>query len=54
MVIPLDSIPVVREFVDVFSDILGLPPSTEIDFVIDLTPGTRPIAADLTIWLQLR
>ena len=44
VVIPLDSIPVVREFADVFQDIPGLPPSREIDFVIDLTPDTRPIA----------
>ena len=44
VVIPLDSIPVVSEFADVFQDIPGLPPSREIDFVIDLMPGTRPIA----------
>jgi len=43
-VIPLYSIPVVREFSDVFQDILGLPPSQEIDFVIDLMSSTRPIA----------
>ena len=44
VVIPLDSIPVVREYSDVFEEIPGLPPSREIDFVIDLLPDTRPIA----------
>ena len=43
-VIPLDSIPVVHEYSDVFQEIPGLPPSREIDFVIDLLPDTRPIA----------
>ena len=41
VVIPLDSI---REYSDVFQEIPGLPPSREIDFVIDLLPDTRPIA----------
>ena len=44
MVVSLDSIPVVRDFEDVFQEIPGLPPSREIEFVIDLAPGTRPIA----------
>ena len=44
VVIPLDSISVVREYSDVFQEIPGLPPSREIDFVIDLLQGTRPIA----------
>ena len=44
VVIPLDSIPVVREYSDVFQEIPGLPPSREIDFFIDLLPDTRPIA----------
>ena len=43
VVIPLDSIPVVREFADVFQDIPGLPLSRKIDFVIDLTLDTRQI-----------
>ena len=42
--IPLDALLVVREFANVFQDIPGLPPSREIDFVIDLTSGTWPIA----------
>ena len=42
-VIPLNSIPVVREYSDVFREILGLPPSREIDFIKDLLSDTRPI-----------
>ena len=38
-------IPVVKEFLEVFPDDLpGLPPKREIDFVIDLLPGTAPIS----------
>ena len=37
----LEDIPVVREFPDVFPDDLpGLPPDREIDFQIELAPGT--------------
>ncbi|KAK8923841.1 hypothetical protein KSP39_PZI019286 [Platanthera zijinensis] len=48
-VIPrLEDVSVVREFPDVFPDSLpGLPPEREIEFVIDLEPGTRPIAKEL-------
>ncbi|KAH0665419.1 hypothetical protein KY285_026625 [Solanum tuberosum] len=39
------SIPVVSEFREVFpSDLLGMPPDRDIDFCIDLEPGTRPIS----------
>ena len=39
------SVPVVREFQDVFPDELpGLPPAREIEFEIELMPGTRPIS----------
>ena len=39
------SVPVVREFLDVFPDELpGLPPPREIEFEIELIPGTRPIS----------
>ena len=41
VVVPLDSIPVVRDFEDVFWEIPGLPPSCEIEFVIDLEPGNE-------------
>ena len=41
----LEDIPVVREFPDVFPDDLpGLPPDREIDFQIELAPGTEPIS----------
>ena len=41
----VDEIPVVREFPDVFpDDIAGLPPNREVEFTIDLIPGTEPIS----------
>jgi hypothetical protein len=41
----LEHLPVVREFVDIFSEELpGMPPERELDFTIDLKPGTEPIA----------
>ncbi|KAL8148130.1 hypothetical protein AgCh_005467 [Apium graveolens] len=40
----IEDIPVVCEFPDVFPDeLLGLPPDREIEFTIDLAPGTEPI-----------
>ena len=37
----LDDIPVVQEFPDVFpDDISGLPPEREVEFSIELVPGT--------------
>ncbi|KAH0641849.1 hypothetical protein KY290_033468 [Solanum tuberosum] len=41
----VDSVPVVREFADVFpTDLPGLPPDRDIDFAIDLELDTRPIS----------
>ena len=41
----VDEIPVVREFLDVFpDDIAELPPKREVEFTIDLIPGTVPIS----------
>ncbi|GKV40242.1 hypothetical protein SLEP1_g47911 [Rubroshorea leprosula] len=41
----LKDILVVREFPDVFSeDLPGLPPNREVEFAIDLIPGTGPIS----------
>ena len=41
----LADIPVVCEFLDVFPDELpGLPPDREIEFKIELLPGTAPIS----------
>jgi hypothetical protein len=36
----------------VFPDeLLGMPPEREVEFYIDLIPGTAPIARDHTAWL---
>ena len=41
----LEDIPIVKEFPDVFpDDILGLLPDREVEFTIDLIPGTEPIS----------
>ena len=41
----LEDIPVVREFSDVFpEDLPRIPPDREIDFQIELAPGTEPIS----------
>ena len=40
----IEDIAMVNEFYDIFSDELpGLPPDREIEFVIDLAPGTEPV-----------
>jgi hypothetical protein len=40
-----EDIRVVREYLDVFpDDLLGMPPERVIEFIIDLLPGTAPIA----------
>nr|ABA95022.1 retrotransposon protein, putative, Ty3-gypsy subclass [Oryza sativa Japonica Group] len=42
--ITLEEIPIVREYSDVFPDDLpGMPPKRDIEFRIDLVPGTTPI-----------
>jgi hypothetical protein len=41
----IKDIPVVREFPDVFpKDLPGLPPERDVEFVIELQPGTTPIS----------
>jgi hypothetical protein len=41
----LEEVPVVNEYLDVFPEELpGMPPDRDIEFVIDLVPGTSPIA----------
>jgi hypothetical protein len=41
----IEDIPIVYEFLDVFSDDLhGLPPDREVEFKIGLIPGTAPIS----------
>jgi hypothetical protein len=40
-----DNICVVKDFLDVFlEELLGMPPDREVEFVIDLLPGTAPIS----------
>jgi hypothetical protein len=42
---PVKKIPVVCEYVDVFPDGLpGMPPDRDIEFAIELQPGTSPIS----------
>ena len=41
----ISMIPIVEEYVDVFSDeIPELPPSKDVDFTIDLIPGAGPVS----------
>nr|GEU31944.1 putative reverse transcriptase domain-containing protein [Tanacetum cinerariifolium] len=41
----LEDIPVVKEFPDIFpEDLPGLPPVRQVEFQIDLIPGTTPVA----------
>ena len=41
----LESVPVVCEYADVFpEDLPGIPPDREVEFAIDLVPGTAPIS----------
>ncbi|XP_070054736.1 uncharacterized protein [Nicotiana tomentosiformis] len=41
----IDSVPVVREFSNVFpSDLPSMPPDCDIDFCIDMAPSTQPIS----------
>ena len=41
----LEDIPIVRDYPDVFpNDLPSLPPEREVEFTIDLAPGTTPIS----------
>jgi hypothetical protein len=41
----IEDVPVVPEYTDVFpEEVPGMPPDRDIEFVIDLIPGTSPIA----------
>jgi hypothetical protein len=43
--VSLDEVPVVKEYPDVFPEELpGMPPDRDVEFIIDLLPGTGPIA----------
>ena len=37
-------IPIVQEFLEVFQEVLGLPPDRKIEFAIELIPGIIPIS----------
>ena len=50
----IESVFIVREFLDVFpADLPRMPPDKDIEFCIDMEPGTRPIPYPLIEWLQL-
>ena len=41
----VEEVPIVCEYLDVFlEELLGMPPDRDVEFVIDLLPGTRHIA----------
>ena len=40
----VNAFPVLREFVDVFQEVPGLPPKREVKFSIDLVSGSVPIS----------
>jgi hypothetical protein len=41
----VEEVPVVCEYPDLFpKELLGMPPDRDVEFVIDLLPGTGPIA----------
>ena len=41
----MENIPIIRDYPDVFpEDLLGFPPEREVEFTIDLAPGTTPIS----------
>jgi hypothetical protein len=43
--VSLEDVPIVREYPDVFpEELLGMPPDRDVEFLIDLMPGTGPIA----------
>ena len=43
--VSLDSVPIVKEYPDVFPEELpGMPPDRDVEFLIDLLAGTGPIA----------
>jgi hypothetical protein len=50
---PLENIKIVCEYPDVFPEELpGMPPDRDIEFSIELLPGTAPISKDLIEWMS--
>nr|GFC30235.1 putative reverse transcriptase domain-containing protein [Tanacetum cinerariifolium] len=40
----LEDVPIVQDFPEVFpKDLLGIPPTRQVEFQIDLTPGAAPV-----------
>jgi len=46
----LNEIPVAREFPQVFQEVRGPPPDREIEFTIELVPGTAQYSRYLIEW----
>ncbi|GKE47587.1 hypothetical protein Tco_1478845, partial [Tanacetum coccineum] len=41
----LEDVPIIRDFPEVFpKDLLGIPPAQQVEFQIDLVPGSAPVA----------
>nr|GEZ95032.1 putative reverse transcriptase domain-containing protein [Tanacetum cinerariifolium] len=41
----LEDVPIVKDFPEVFpEDLLGIPPTRQVEFQIDLVPGATPVA----------
>nr|GFA09675.1 putative reverse transcriptase domain-containing protein [Tanacetum cinerariifolium] len=41
----LEDVPIVQDFLEVFpEDLLGIPPTRQVEFQIDLVPGAAPVA----------
>ncbi|GKF26920.1 putative reverse transcriptase domain-containing protein, partial [Tanacetum coccineum] len=40
----LEDVPIVRDFPEVFPEDLGIPPTQQVEFQIDLVPGVAPVA----------
>ena len=50
---PIESVPIVNEFLEVFpNELPGIPPKREIDFGINLLPNTNPISIP-PYWMDL-
>ncbi|MCI40649.1 retrotransposon protein, partial [Trifolium medium] len=48
--VKMEELPVVCEFLDVFpGDVSNVPPEKEVEFTIDLVPGTGPISIRLSV-----
>ena len=47
----VEEVPIVCEYLDVFpKELSGMPPDRDVEFVIDLLPGSGPTACRLMSW----